>query len=240
MKTALITGASKGIGFATATKFLEEGYNVIISGRSEERLMSAVSKLDSEKCKTIKWDISDVNESKNAIELASRFFGVIDVFVNNAGIVTEEDLKGTKLTEKTVAAWDRVMDTNLKGTYFLMQAEADYMIKNKVSGHIVNVCSEMGFRPASTAYGISKWGIRGMTMGLGKALIKYGIVVNGIAPGETATEMVGNVDGIPKKIASARGIQAKASEIADAIYFLATQDNIVGEILLSDGGRSLN
>lgn len=240
MKTVLITGGNKGIGFATAERFLSEGYNVIICGRSKERLELAVSKLHSDKCSFVVWDIADILTDKSAVDEAVNCFGTIDIFINNAGIVTVEDTTGTSITEKTEKAWDDVMNINLKGTYFAIQAEVQYMLKNGIHGHIVNVCSEMGFRPATTAYGISKWGVRAMTMGLGKSLAEQGIIVNGIAPGETATEIVGNSDGIPKTIESPRGVQAKPSEMADTIYFLATQDNIIGEVIVTDGGRSLN
>ena len=113
------------------------------------------------------------------------------------------------------------------------------MIANSIKGHMVNVCSEMGFRAAPDAYGISKWGVRGLTMGAGKSLAALGIVVNGIAPGETATEILHQEEGIAKEIASPRGIQAKPEEIAEAVFFLSQSRNIIGEILVSDGGRRL-
>ena len=131
------------------------------------------------------------------------------------------------------------MNVNLKGVYFAVQKEAKYMIDKGIAGNIVNVCSEMGFRPACDAYAVSKWGVRGLTEGLGKLLAKYSIVLNGIAPGETATEIIKQKEGEIKKIDSPRGVQASPLEIAEAIYFLGTNKNIIGEILISDGGRRL-
>lgn len=113
-------------------------------------------------------------------------------------------------------------------------------MKNRnIKGNIINVCSEMSFRPAAFAYGISKWGVRAMTMGIGRELAPFGIVVNGIAPGETATEILRQKEGNVKKINSHSGKQAKPEEIAEDIFFLSKSRNIIGEVLISDGGRSL-
>lgn len=163
------------------------------------------------------------------------------MFINNAGIVCDDDIgeRAVGFFEKTEAGWDETMNINLKGLFFALQAEAMYMKENNIKGNIVNVCSEMGFRPAANAYCISKWGVRGMTMGIGKQLASLGIVVNGIAPGETATKILRQREGDIKKIASPRGVQASTEEIAEAIFFLSQSRNIIGEILVSDGGRSL-
>jgi len=241
MKIACITGASKGIGFATAKLFIKNGYKTIITGRNENNLKSAKEKLG-ENAEYIIWDIADISKAKNAIENAHKIFGNIDIFVNNAGIVCDEDSGASYVDffNKTEKSWDDTMDINLKGMFFAVQAEALYMKEKNIKGNIVNVCSEMGFRPAENAYCISKWGVRGMTMGLGRRLAYEGIVLNGIAPGETATEILRQKEGVIKPLEdSPRGIQATPSEIAEAIYFLSQSRNIIGEVLLSDGGRSL-
>lgn len=236
----LITGGSKGIGLKTAELFYSCGYNVIISGRKEKKLSEAVKKLGS-RARYIVWDIADVKSAKNKISKAHTMFGKIDVFINNAGIVSSDDIgeKSLSFFEKTEFGWDETMNINLKGMFFALQAEALYMKENEIKGNIVNVCSEMGFRPAPFAYGISKWGVRGMTMGVGKELARLGIVVNGIAPGETATEILHQKEDDIKKIESPRGVQASPEEIARDIYYLANSRNIIGEILVSDGGRRL-
>lgn len=238
--TVMITGGSKGIGFKTAELFCNKGYNVIISGRNEDKLVTAVKKLG-KNAAYIVWDISNVKYAKAAVNKADMLFGNIDVFVNNAGIVSEDDIgeSAVGFFEKSEEEWDKTININLKGTFFALQAQALYMKKHKIKGNIVNVCSEMGFRPALFAYGISKWGIRGMTMGAGKELAPFGIVVNGVAPGETATEILCQKEDEIKCIDSPRGIQATPKEIAEVIYFLSKSKNIIGEILISDGGRSL-
>lgn len=239
MKTALITGANKGIGFASAKLFLENGYNVILSGRNGEKLEEARKKLGFENCRYVIWDVSDVGAGKQAIEQAHGFFGDIDVFVNNAGFLAYEDLKGYDFLDKTEKMWDETMNVNLKGVFFAMQHEVRYMRERGICGNIVNICSEMGFRAARNAYGISKWGVRGMTKGIAKDMAKYGIVINAVAPGETATEILGQKDGETRNIPSPRGVQATPFEIAQSVFFLANSRNIIGEILVSDGGRRL-
>lgn len=238
--TVLVTGANKGIGFKTAELFCKRGAKVIIGGRSEEHLIKAKNKLGGN-AEYVVWDVSDIKNASPAIKRAHEYFGDIDVFVNNAGIVSDDDIgeKAVGFLEKTEAGWDETMNINLKGMFFALQAEALYMTEHNIRGNIVNVCSEMGFRPAPFAYGISKWGVRGMTMGAGKELASLGITVNGIAPGETATEILRQREGDIKEIASPRGIQAEPEEIAEGIYFLAQSKNIIGEILVSDGGRRL-
>lgn len=236
----LITGGSKGIGFKTAELFRDNGYKVIITGRNEQKLIDAVERLGSNSAYCV-WDISDVKSAKTAIQKAHLLFGKIDVFINNAGIVCDDDIgeHAVGFFEKTEVGWDETMNINLKGLFFALQTEAMYMKENNIQGNIVNLCSEMGFRPASNAYCISKWGVRGMTMGIGKDLAPLGIVVNGIAPGETATEILHQREGDIKKIASPRGVQSSTEEIAEGIFFLSQSRNIIGEILVSDGGRRL-
>lgn len=238
MKTVLITGGNKGIGFATAKEFLENNYNVIIAGRNEEKLKSATEKLGG-KVKYIVWDVTNFSLDSYIINMAHELFGDIDTFINNAGIVTDEDISGTHFFNMTEKSWDDTMDTNLKGLFFALQAEAKYMSENKISGHIVNVCSEMSFRVAYNPYGISKWGALGLTKGLAKRLISENIILNGIAPGETATEILRQEEGMQFKNNSLRGERAMPYEVAKEIYFLATSKNIIGGVLLSDGGRSL-
>ncbi|MDY4213286.1 MAG: SDR family oxidoreductase [Eubacteriales bacterium] len=237
---ALISGANKGIGFATANLFLSKGYKVVITGRNEKKLLEAKERLGNN-VEYLIWDIADIPSAKFVIKKAHSIFGNISVFINNAGIVCSED-NGTDAVgffDKTEAGWDETMNINLKGMFFALQAEAEYMRDMKIEGNIVNMCSEMGFRPALFPYGISKWGVRGMTMGAGKELAGYGIVVNGLAPGETATEILHQEEGVVKKICSPRGIQATPEEIAESVYFLSQSRNIIGEVLVSDGGRRL-
>ena len=239
MRTVLVTGANKGIGFATAKYFWERGDRVLLTGRSEERLRAAAERLG-ERVDYAVWDVTDIQAAPAVLRALHARNGAIDVIVNNAGIVSDEDISGSDFLTKTEEAWDRTMDTNLKGLFFALQAEARYMIEHEIRGHIVNVCSEMSFRPAYNADTASKWGALGLTKGLAKKLAPHGILLNGVAPGETATEILRQKEGERHAIPSPRGERAMPAEIAEAIYFLAGSQNIIGAVLLSDGGRSLN
>lgn len=239
MKTVLITGANKGIGFATAKKFLESGFTVVLAGRNLEKLNNAIQKLDYENAFPFVWDISNTAIAEQKVKEAAKNFGQIDIFIDNAGIVTDHDLNGCKMLGESEESFDTTMQTNLKGTYFAVQKQAKYMIENNIKGHIVVVDSLMGFTSKADAYSISKWGIRGMIYGAAKELAPYGICVNGVAPGETATEILHQKENEFVKINSPRGYRSMPCEIANDIFYLATSNNLIGTIINSDGGASL-
>lgn len=104
--------------------------------------------------------------------------------VNNAGVI------GGAIKNTTEEEYDTIMQTNLKAVFFLSQLVGKYMKEKHIEGNILNIASSSSLRPAVSAYTISKWGIRGLTMGLARSLAPYGIVVNGLAPGQTATPML--------------------------------------------------
>ena len=191
-RTALITGGTSGIGFAIAQAMLSAGAEVVITGRHEERLKEALSRLHQmfpHTAHLVHFIVMDNLETnlfaekfEEAVSLTSNM--KIDILVNNAGV--QSGVFGTT----TEAQYDLVLDTNLKGVYFLSQLFAQYMRNNQIHGNILNIASSSSLRPANSPYIISKWGIKGLTLGLAKMLIPYNIVVNGIAPGPTATPML--------------------------------------------------
>lgn len=190
-KIALISGGSGGIGFAIAQCFIENGCKVIISGTNENKLKKACEKLG-ESSKYIVLNVLEIDTMYDKIVEAAHMFsekGCIDILVNSAG--THGNQHFGDVTEET---FDAVMDVNLKGTFFMCQYVSNFMIKNKIKGHILNVSSSSALKPAWTPYEISKWGIKGFTKGAASALIKKGIVVNAIAPGPVATQMLGRTD----------------------------------------------
>ena len=239
-RVALITGATRGIGFVAAKEFLRSGHRVILVGRSEAALQSAQSRLDGE-TQTLVWDLTDIGGIQSKTEEAVSKFGRIDVVVNCAGYLSDACRKNDFFAVHP-EDWDVVMDTNVKSVFFLCQNVLRYMLDKNIRGYIVNVCSEMAFRPVWYPYGISKWGLRGLTEGLGRLMAPYGITVNGVAPGQTATDMMGYKPGDPLTEPSIpRGVMSTPEEIATLIHFLASDAarNIMGEIVISDGARHL-
>lgn len=235
----LVVGGTGGIGLASAKRFVEAGEDVIVTGTRESRLKAALEALPG--AKGMLWDLADAEHAAEKLDEAVALFGRVDVVVNCAGVLSAPD-RANDFFAVTPEVWKEVEAVNLRGVFFVCQAVANYMIREEIHGHIVNVCSEMGFRGVWYPYGATKWGVRGLTYGLGRLLAPYDIVVNGIAPGHTATEMVGwsagdnmTVPDIP------RGRMAKPEEIADTIFYLASEGarNIMGHIVVSDGARHL-
>lgn len=162
--------------------------------------------------------------------------GKIDILVNNAGV------QGSEFPNATEEKYDIAMDTNLKACFFLSQLLGNYMVKQGIKGNILNVCSSSSLRPAISAYTISKWGLRGLTLGLAKSLISHGIVVNGLAPGATATPMLNksDADNISYPY-SPLGRLIMPEEIANMAVLLVSNmgRSIVGVIVYMTGGMGV-
>lgn len=191
-RCALITGGSSGIGYSIAESFIKNGATVIITGRNNEKLKAAQKKLISScDCSNQKviigiLDISDTNSIESTLaNIIDNSGKTVDIFVNNAGVNIGNLFPNTKEED-----YDKVLNTNLKGMYFMSQAIVNYMIKNKIKGNILNITSSSSLRPATSPYILSKWGERGLTLGMAKKYLPYGIIVNGLAPGSTATTML--------------------------------------------------
>ncbi len=135
--------------------------------------------------------------------------------------------------------YDQIMGVNTKGTFFLCQEVAKYMIKNNIKGHILNISSASSIRPAWTPYQMSKWAIRGFTVGLADLLLPYGIIVNAIAPGPVATKMIGYKKGEPiNSMTNPSGRCLMPEEIANLATVMVSNlgDMIVGDTLYVTGG----
>lgn len=236
-KVALVAGGSGGIGMATAEALLEAGAKVVLGGTRQEKLDSCVVKLGHSDCvASVILDVTDAESLQCAVIQAAGAFGGIDILVVSSGVHTEEVDFWTMMPEE----FDRVMSVNLRGVYFLCRAVASDMITNRRKGHILLVNSSRGFEPAWSPYGISKWGLRGLTQGLAQTLLPYGIIVNGIAPGSTATPLIGVGEG--ESIASEEngvGRLATPGEIAAWARMLVSPGGamVVGETILVSGGR---
>lgn len=235
-KVALITGGSGGIGMAIAESFLKNGAKVIIAGTNEKKLNNYVSSLISyDGCvKHILLNVLEVDSIPTKISEASQLFGKVDILVNCAGVINKSDFMHTSVKE-----YDHIMDINVKGTYFMCQAMSKYMIDNQIKGHILNVSSASALRPAWTPYQISKWAIKGFTLGLADTLLPHGIIVNAIGPGPVATSMLGkeNDENINNN-SNPSGRFIKPEEIANLATFMVSDmgSMIVGDTYYITGG----
>lgn len=187
--------------------------------------------LDNTQVSSFQKAFDDMRESVKQQGLKS-----IDILVNNAGV----NFKG--MPNATEEEYDKVMDTNLKGVFFLSQMFGKYLVENKIHGNILNVASSSSLRPADSAYTLSKWGIRGLTLGLAKSLAQYGITVNGIAPGPTATPMMikdGRTNMANPHLPLGRFIMPE--EIANMAVILISDmgRSVMGDIVYMTGGASI-
>ena len=237
-KSILITGGTSGIGLAIAKKFLSLGAKVTITGRNIDRLNSIKEEINDSNLFVVEWDISIQDIISEKVNETIKKMGKIDILFNNSGIYSPKSFFDTD--EKL---FDNIMDTNLKGLYFTSKKIAEHFIKNNIKGKIINISSITSITGASMPYGISKWGVRGLTQGLARDLIKYGIIVNAIAPGVVATAIN------PQLSASDNMYRAGAlskrgstpEEIAEIAVFLSSEaaTNIIGQTIVCDGGETL-
>ena len=239
-KTVLITGASGGIGTATACLFAEKGYNVVINYNNSERQARLLQKSLTEhgaKSICIGANVSYPSEVNSMIKQAEYAFGNIDVLVNNAGISQIKQIQ-----DITDNDWHEMIATNLTGVFNCARAVVPSMIRNK-SGAIINVSSMWGLTGASmeTHYSAAKAGVIGFTKALAKELGPSGIRVNCVAPGVIETNMNRNITLEAVEQLSDEtplGRLGSPIEVAEAIYFLASEQAsfITGQVISPNGG----
>ena len=178
-RRALITGGTSGIGYAIAKAFLEAGASVVITSRSEKKAVQKSQELmryaaRGEQVVGIGLDSRMPCTFEHALDQLFKD-GTIDILVNNAGV------QGAQFGSATEEQFDTVMNTNVKGAFFLSQAVARRMIDSGVEGNILNICSSSSLRPAANGYTISKVAMKELTEGMAKSLVSKGIIVNGLA-----------------------------------------------------------
>ena len=239
-KVAVITGASRGIGRATAIELAKRGAFVIVNYRgSEAAALETVAEIKSAGGDAVcmAWDVSDYAECEKNIKQIIDTFGRIDILVNNAGI-TRDDLL-MKLSEED---FDAVISTNLKGCFHCIRFVSRQMLRQR-SGRIINLSSVSGVagNAGQANYAASKAGVIGLTKTAAKELASRGITVNAIAPGFINTEMTEVLSDAVKEGARGQiplGHFGRPEDVAKAAAFLASEDAayITGQVIHVDGG----
>lgn len=239
-KIALITGASRGIGYATAQAFALEGATLVLNYHEHgERAEELARKLGGNSF-AIQADVSKLEEVKRMFATVRERLGRLDILVNNAGVLSDSLIL---MTDET--SYDRVLDTNLKGTYLCLQHAAKMMLKAK-TGAIVNVSSIVGIQgnAGQGHYSASKAGVIGLTKSAAKELGPYGIRVNAVAPGLIDTDMSSHLSpGVRAKLVEriALGRTGTPQDVARVILFLASGESayVSGQIIGVDGCQSM-
>lgn len=242
-KSAVITGGVRGIGRAVAEEFCRQGADVLLCYRSNEEAAKKTAdelKQFGTRVELIKGDVSDPAHAEEAVRTAKELFGKIDILVNNAGIT-----KDKLLMKMSPSDFDEVVQANLNGSFYFLQAAAAVMIKQR-SGRVINMSSIVGVRGSAgqVNYSASKAGLIGMTLSAAKELGKRGITVNAVAPGFIETDMTDVLTEDQKKAmleVVSLGRAGKASDVANLVAFLASDRAayITGQIIGVDGGMAI-
>jgi glucose 1-dehydrogenase len=242
-KVALVTGSSKGIGRGIATRFAQEGADVVINyNRTPNGAQEVLREVEAAGCRglIVQADLGNVNEIRKLISTAVEHFGHLDILVNNAGVETHAPFWEVKEED-----YDRVLNTNLKGVFFATQAMVQHLMQTKRQGKIVNVSSvheEIPF-PNFAAYCASKGGLKMFTRNLAVELGPLGITINSIAPGAIETPINSKLLNDPTKLNSLLGQiplarLGKPKDVASVAVFLASDDAdyVTGSTYYVDGG----
>ena len=239
-KVAIITGGSRGIGYATADKFLAEGAKVILAANSQASADKAVERLKEKYPEAtiagISPDLASLESVREAYRSATEKYGCVDILVNNAGVS-----ESTPFMEYTAETFDKVMDLNVKGVFNATRAAAECMVA-RGTGVILSTSSMVSIsgQPSGFAYPASKFAVNGLTVSLARELGPKGIRVNAVAPGITETDMM---KAVPKEVIEPMIARiplrrlGQPEDIANAFAFLASDEAsyITGVVLSVDG-----
>jgi 3-oxoacyl-[acyl-carrier protein] reductase len=233
-KTALITGAGRGIGRAIAETMASQGARVAVTDTDIEAARHVAQALPTRGV-AFAMDVTSIEQVRNTVEQTVDEFGQLDILVNNAGYVTFSTFE-----DCSEALWDRIVDINMKGPFLCAQAVLGHM-KSRRSGCIINMSSlaaKTGGVAAGPPYAASKAGVSAMTIGLARAVAAHGIRVNAIAPGVIDTQMTASPAHDPVKAQIPLGSVGQPEDVAHCALFLASEEarHITGEIIDVNGG----
>ena len=225
-QVAVVTGAGRGIGAAIARTLAALGTTAVLCGRTQSTLDATARAIidDGGKAEVIPCDVTLLHQVEYAAARVDSTFGRVDILVNNAGLggFTEP------LINLTPDEWDRILNTNLRGVYYMIHAFAPMMVRAK-SGHIINISSLAGKNPVpkGAAYAASKWGLNGMTYSVAEELRGENIRVSVICPGSVHTELSPHAGKDPKKM-------LQPHDVAHAVAMLVTQSrqSFMSEVLI--------
>ena len=236
-QAALVTGGSRGIGRAVAQALAEAGARVAVVARDAGRAQAAAAELPGEGHRGYGCDVAESEAVDALVKAVETDLGSLDILVNNAG-VTQDNL----LLRLSDEAWDRVLDTNLKGAFNLIRAAARGMMRRR-AGRIINIASVVGLtgNKGQANYAASKAGLIGLTKSVARELASRGVLCNAVAPGFIDTEMTAALPeaaraGLLAQVALGR--LGRPEDVAGVVRFLAGPDAsyITGQTLVVDGG----
>ncbi|HII1258853.1 TPA: SDR family oxidoreductase [Staphylococcus aureus] len=215
-KIAVVTGAGSGIGEAIATLLHEEGAKVVLAGRNKEKLQNVANQLSQDSVKVVPTDVTNKEEVDELIKIAQQTFGGLDIVINSAG-----QMLSSKITDYQVDEWDSMIDVNIKGTLYTVQAALPTMLEQS-SGHLINIASISGFEvtKSSTIYSATKAAVHTITQGLEKELAKTGVKVTSISPGMIDTAITAAYNPSDRK-------KLDPQDIAEAVLYALTQPSHV-------------
>ena len=225
-QVAIVTGAGRGIGAAIAIKLAAMGARAILCGRTLAALEKTATAIQANAGQStiVECDLTDLCSVESLTERVGRDFGRVDILVNNAGIRGQQG----PLQELSPDGWDSIVNTNLRGVYYMIRAFAPFMIRAR-TGHIINISSLAGKNPIpnGAAYAASKWGLNGLSYSVAEELRAHNVRVSVICPGSVHTEFNPHIGKDAEKM-------LQASDVAHAVAMIVTQapQSFVSEILL--------